>query len=77
MATGDYAQLSTDTDNPEVTKLLITHTIAIQATWDATTGKPAVDAYLGVFDKVYKSLATTTTSAELPEEDVQKGGQGG
>ena len=78
MATAyDLTQVRTDTPSPEVAKLLIAHNVATRTSWDAGTSRLDVDTYLGVFDKVYTAINATTTPAELPEEDVQKGGQGG
>ena len=73
----DDAQLHTDTDTPEVAKLLITHTVALRAMRADSAGGLDVDAYLEAFAKVYKGIATVTTLAGPPEEDTQKGGQGG
>jgi hypothetical protein len=73
------------TDNPEVVRLLMAHEIAKAAaslSVDAYNrgARTDVEKYLAVFDTVYTAIRATAASARpaaAPEEDVQKGGQGG
>jgi hypothetical protein len=61
-ANTDFYQLSTDTSDPEVAKLLIAHNVAMRNSMDQGN-RPNVERYLEVFDKVYKGLKATTAQA--------------
>jgi hypothetical protein len=49
-----------DTTSPEVALVLIAHTLATREAWNPKKGRLDVDAYLQLFDTIYKRLKATT-----------------